>query len=135
MQTAKVLTFNITGEQYRLLCACAAKAGAQVLAVPQSDFSQSVGALSGALPPKKEVCFAPFEEQMLIMSAFEREQMDSFLEALRAAQVNIPYKAVVTPTNLFWQCDALLTELKKEHEQMQEAMRQNAAKKAAREKV
>ena len=118
MQGAKVFCFNLPAEQLRRLSICAEKAGAAAVEVPQADFSQTVGALLGVLPRKNEVCLAPFSQPMIIMSTFENTKMDLFLKELKAEQVRITYKAVVTPTNLMWRCDALLAELVKEHEQI-----------------
>ncbi|MBQ6380062.1 MAG: DUF3783 domain-containing protein [Clostridia bacterium] len=117
---SKVLTFNITGKEAAKLAAAAEACGAQAVAVAQADFVQTPGALLGILPRAKEVCLAPFAEPMLMMCGFSRPQMEQFLDILRKEQVMIPYKAMLTPTNLMWQCDALLKELKAEHEQMQQ---------------
>jgi len=46
--------------------------------------------------------------------------MEQFLDILKKEQVTIPYKAMLTPTNLTWQCDALVRELVKEHAQIQQ---------------
>lgn len=118
MQQSKVLCFNISGETLRLLTLAAEAAGAAICVVAPADFSQSVGAVLGVFPKEKALCLTPFREEMLIMSSFDRERMESFLEALKRRGVRIPYKAMVTPTNLFWHCDALLAELKKEHAQL-----------------
>ncbi|MBE6818512.1 MAG: DUF3783 domain-containing protein [Ruminococcaceae bacterium] len=117
---SKVLTFNITGEQARKLFAAAQSCGAEVSAISQADFEQPLGALLGALPRKNAVCLTPFGEKMLIMCGFSRAQMEQFLDILKKEQVTIPYKAMLTPTNLTWQCDALVRELVKEHAQIQQ---------------
>ncbi|MBR0414041.1 MAG: DUF3783 domain-containing protein [Clostridia bacterium] len=116
---SKVLTFNITGEEAAKLSAAAESCGAETLAVSQADFEQTLGALLGILPRKNTVCLAPFSEKMLIMCGFSRAQMEQFLDILRKEQVIIPYKAMLTPTNLTWQCDVLVKELMREHAQMQ----------------
>ena len=120
-----VLSFNIGGEALKKLHRAAAAVGAEVCEVPQADFSQSVGALIGVLPRAQSVCLSPFSEPMLVMSAFTRAQMEQFLDILKAQAVYIPYKAMVTPTNLTWQCDALIGELKKEHEQIRRMKQTN----------
>ena len=124
MQRSKILCFNIGGDSLKKLRRCADEISAESVAVPQSDFSQTVGALLGVLPKSSAVCMAPFKESMLIMAGLERKQMERFLDLLREENVKIPYKAMVTPTNLTWQCDALIKELKKEHEQIR-SMQQN----------
>ena len=113
-----VLLFNISGTDLKALHRAAAAVGATVKEVSQADFAQSVGALIGVLPRAQSICLSPFPEALLIMCAFTRAQMEQFLDILKAQAVYIPYKAMVTPTNLTWQCDALIGELKKEHEQI-----------------
>ena len=117
---SKVFIFNITGEEAAKIGAAAESCGAEVLAVSQADFEQTLGALLGILPRQNTVCLSPFSEKMLIMCGFSRPQMEQFLDRLREEKVAIPYKAMLTPTNLTWRCDALLKELIKEHAQMQQ---------------
>ena len=122
---SKVLCFNIAYEQWQAVQAAARESGADCIAVPQADFSQCVGALIGVLPKTNTLCLSPFSEPMLIMSGFTQAQTDIFLAALRARSITIPYKAVVTPTNLMWQCDALIRELIQEHEQIRRMAQKN----------
>ena len=117
MQQSKVLCFNLTPQQ-RAGIESAALALAEVSEVPPADFCQTVGALIGVLPRQNEICLSPFKEPMLIMSSFDKEKMETILDNLKVKGVVIPYKAVVTPTNLVWRCDALAKELIKEHEQI-----------------
>ena len=125
MQPSNVLCFNIGGEALKKVQAAAEAVGTAVIAVPQSDFAQTLGALIGVLPRENKMCFSPFQEPMLIMSGFDRAKMDTFLDTLKKEGVYIPYKAMVTPVNLTWQCDALIEELKKEHEQMKKMRQKN----------
>ena len=124
MQQSKLLCFNIKGEALRHLTLAAEATGAEICVVAPADFSQSVGALLGVFPQEKSVCLTPFREEMLLMSGFDRGKMEAFLDNLKQRGVSIPFKAMVTPTNLFWHCDALLAELKKEREQL-ERMKKN----------
>ena len=117
MQTT-VLSFNISAAHMPALHAAAAQVDADVNTVVPADFSQSVGALLGILPRRKEICLAPFGEEMIVMAGFERAQMETFLDILKSKGVVIPYKAMLTPTNLSWQCDALMEALRQEHEQI-----------------
>ncbi|MBR2590619.1 MAG: DUF3783 domain-containing protein [Clostridia bacterium] len=113
-----ILSFNIPAAQAAAVEAAAAQADAVVKVVPQAEYRQSVGALLGVLPRTNEVCLSPFKEPMLIMAGLPRPAMEQFLDMLKAQGVYIPYKAMLTPTNLTWRCDALIEELKKEHEQI-----------------
>ena len=115
-----VLSFNLSGAQLSALHTAAAQVNADVSTVVPADFSQSIGALLGILPRANEICLVPFKEPMIVMAGFERAQMETFLDILKAKGVRVPYKAMLTPTNLAWKSDALLEELKKEHEYMRQ---------------
>ena len=62
-----------------------------------------------------------FSEALMVLHGFSGSRIDTLLSKLRKAGVgNIPYKAVLTPTNLRWTGPELCEELKKEHEAMQQ---------------
>ena len=121
----KLLCFNLKDKTLQNLRCAAQEHGASVQVIAPAEFSQTIGALLGILPRSNTVCLTPFREPMLIMSSFDREKMEAFLGTLKEKGVSIPYKAVVTPTNLLWQCDALAAELKKEHEQFRRMQQKN----------
>lgn len=125
VNNSAVLCFNISGEELLKLKKAAYKNNAEVLEIPHADFSQSVGALIGVFPKSGEICLSPFKEKMIIMSAFSTQKMDSFLADLRQNGVVIPYKVVVTATNLGWRCEDLIKELAKEHEQIRRMRKSN----------
>ena len=112
-----VLCFNLSGTKFQAVSSAAEKNGFEAKKVAQADFSQKLAVLLGLIPRENKVCLSPFKEEMLIMAGLAREEMDSFLAQLRRDNASIELKAVVTPYNLGWQCDDLLEELKKEHEQ------------------
>ena len=57
--------------------------------------------------------------RFLLMAGFERRDLDSFLAVLRKSSVGqIPYKAMLTPTNQNWRFDRLYQEIVREHEAM-----------------
>lgn len=58
-----------------------------------------------------------FSGEMLVM-AVKRERLDSLLDALKKEGLSIPYKAVVTPDNGWWNSLQLYRELQREHETM-----------------
>lgn len=122
---AKVLCFNCSAAEMKVLQESAQAVGAVVLNVPQADFSQPVGAIIGVLPRENRVCFTPFAEKMIIMASFDQTKMEAFLNALRTASLYLPYKAMVTPANILWQCDVLLEHLKQEHAQMSKRKQSN----------
>lgn len=53
--------------------------------------------------------------EMLVM-AVNRERIDAVLHALKREGISIPYKAVVTPDNGWWNSLQLYRELQREHE-------------------
>ncbi|MDO4313230.1 MAG: DUF3783 domain-containing protein [Eubacteriales bacterium] len=58
-----------------------------------------------------------FADEMLVMCNVG-SQMNPFLSYLRKEKVIVPLKAVLTPTNQFWNSVELYTEIRQEHEQM-----------------
>ena len=55
--------------------------------------------------------------EMLVM-AVKRERIDAVLDAMKKEGISIPYKAVVTPDNGWWNSLQLFQELQREHEAM-----------------
>ena len=58
------------------------------------------------------------EDEMLVLNHFTESQMNYMLAYLRKEKIQIPLKAVLTPTNRHWNSLELYAEIKKEHEQM-----------------
>ena len=85
-----------------------------------AELTQSIGSLCGEGGKAK----APYEgnvpeKQMLIMYNFTNDGINALLEALRAAKIKIPLKAVVTKTNKQWSVIELISELEREKEAME----------------
>ena len=55
---------------------------------------------------------------MMIFTGLSEMTLDRVLAGLRAQQIRIPYKAILTPTNQHWTPEECFIEIKKEHEQM-----------------
>ena len=51
----------------------------------------------------------------LVLANFKDQDVDTLLDLMKQAQVNIPLKAVVTPTNKSWVFGDLLAHLQEEH--------------------
>ena len=51
----------------------------------------------------------------LVLANFKDKDVDTLLDLLKQAQVNIPLKAVVTPANRSWVFGDLLAHLQEEH--------------------
>lgn len=58
-----------------------------------------------------------FTDEMLVMCQVG-SKMNALLSYLRKEKVIVPLKAVLTPTNQFWDSVELYREIRKEHEQM-----------------
>ena len=57
-----------------------------------------------------------FPMEMMIFSGIHQELLDLFLQKYRALRIEpISLKAVLTPTNVFWNAEQLYQELLKEH--------------------
>lgn len=57
--------------------------------------------------------------EMIVFSGVASDEMDSVLNALKQAELQIPLKATVTMYNVSWTGYALYKELAREHKQMQ----------------
>lgn len=55
--------------------------------------------------------------EMLVM-AVERKRLDDILNAMKKEGISIPYKAILTPDNGWWNSLQLYQELQREHEAM-----------------
>lgn len=122
-----VRAFNLSKEKEAALRKICSRQGIKFKVVPPKEFGLPLNVLFGFVPqgaasPGKEEPEAKeapfFQEEMLLMYQINGSAMDKFLRALRQAEVTIPLKAVLTPTNSTWLPQDLLQELQKEHEAM-----------------
>lgn len=118
MMSPVVLVFNIAPEKVAKLRFTCMRLGIQVKAVEAADFTQKLGALCGLAEredlPAPE---APFEDEMLVMAHFTTPLAKNFLASFRQSRMpNVKLKAVITPTNVQWDCIHLHDELMKERE-------------------
>lgn len=98
-----ILAFRLSDERLRTLRAVASAQGLAIIAVPPSDFSQTLGALCAldARNPLAAPC--DFAGEMLVVAGLSDAQSDRLLAALRLClQPNIALKAVLTPANRRW---------------------------------
>lgn len=88
--------------------------------VEPEDLCQTVGHLAGfpgfEARPAEELP-AP-QISCAVMAGVARGLLDRLLPAFKASGVQIPLKAMVTPTNQLWPFYQLLQELQREHEAM-----------------
>lgn len=80
--------------------------------------SDTVGYICGIKGYEKSAESSSVSAEILILSGLDRSELNSLLEMLRAENVSIPLKAMLTPHNRDWSVSALADELAKEHEFM-----------------
>lgn len=90
----------------------------------ESEGSESEGSESEGMVSKQEAdgsaSITPkMDAEMLVMAGLSSARIDAVLGAIRRSGIGpVPYKAILTPTNQYWDGATLLTELKREHAQM-----------------
>lgn len=122
----QVFLYNFEdAEQLRKLKSVLLCMKARAKIVEPEWFGQPIGALAGLVEPveSEQGKDTSFSEVLMVLHGFSGSRIDTLLSKLRKAGVgNIPYKAVLTPTNLRWTGPELCEELKKEHEAMQQGI-------------
>ena len=95
--------------------------GIRIKTVEKADYLKSLGELAGeedTEPVNSLFDGEGFDDEMLVLNHFTDSQMNYMLAYLRKEKLQIPLKAVLTPTNRSWNSLELYAEIKKEHEQM-----------------
>lgn len=122
---ALVWNYSPSLPEYALLAAACTKAGMQLKCLAPGDLSICVGQLcdlpgkypKGPLVPPEQFPAA------LILEGLSDPVLDNLLADLRAANITIPLKAVVTGINRQWPLVQLLKELNEEHEAFKTAQK------------
>ena len=112
-----ILLFNITDRNTKL------KLERILLPlIPVSQYGQTLAALCGleepADLPSESAVTPSFSDPMMIFAGLSEMTLNRVLAGLRAQQIRIPYKAILTSTNQHWTPEECFIEIKKEHEQM-----------------
>ena len=97
----------------KLLLVSPADAG-QLLGEVETKVSRTLVLEPGAYPPA------------LVLANFKEKDLDTLLDLMKQAQVNIPLKAVVTPSNKNWVFGDLLAHLSEEHTAFTAAAKEQA---------
>ena len=92
----------------------AGKTVAQLLGEVEMKASRTLVLEPGAYPPA------------LVLANFREKDLDTLLDLMKQAQVNIPLKAVVTPSNKNWVFGDLLAHLSEEHASFTTAAKEQA---------
>ena len=92
----------------------AGKTVAQLLGEVEVKTSRTLVLEPGAYPPA------------LVLANFREKDLDTLLDLMKQAQVNIPLKAVITPSNKNWVFGDLLAHLSEEHAAFTAAAKEQA---------
>lgn len=116
--TGIVLCFNFTDEKYEKIENIARKQGVRIKRPERGDFEKSVGELAGfqnITPIDGQI---DFDDELMVIQGLLGGDFDKFLKTLRANEIIVPYKAMLTETNKSWTPAELAKQIKLEHEQM-----------------
>lgn len=123
-----LLMYQIPPEKSRIIKSIALQHGFRIRVVQPEEAGASVGALAellGAAQAGKGSA-VPFEDEMLVLCNVPRDAFHSFLAQLRARNVPVTLKAVVTEHNASWSFARLHENLVEEHAAMQKKMENKA---------
>ena len=113
------LGWNLSAADRGILEGMAAPAfGMKLLLVSPADAGKTVAQLLGEVETKstRTLVLEPSAyPPALVRANFKDKDVDTLLDLMKQAQVNIPLKAVVTPTNRSWVFGDLLAHLQEEH--------------------
>lgn len=99
------------------LCRICQQEGFDLFAAGPQDLTTPLGKLCGVPgsyqqgPAPRRTDFMP----ALFFSEFSNAQLDKILADLKANQITVPLKAVLTATNRIWPLSEVLEELEEEH--------------------
>ena len=108
------------GERAAALKAILVQMGARIKNVPPEAVGQTVGCLLGRKGyDARENPEAPaLAEPVLVLDGFTDKRLEILLREMKKHSVSVPYKAIVTETNIGWIFHQLYEELAREHEAM-----------------
>lgn len=108
------------GEQTAVLKSILVQMGARIKNVAPEAVGQTVGCLLGRKGfDARENPEAPtLAEPMLVLDGFTDKRLEILLREMKKHGVSVPYKAIVTETNIGWVFHQLYEELAREHEAM-----------------
>ena len=121
MSRPTVLCINLPADKLSRVRFGCMRLAVMTKVVEPKDFLQPLSALCGLTPAQEGISAPeePFTGEMLVMAGLNRQQAERLLSSLRQAKVNIPLKAVLTPTNATWDCIRLHAELTAERAAIQ----------------
>ena len=116
-----VLLFNFDENRLPLVKRAVMPLKTGIKVVEKKNFNQVLGYLaeiSGFQVIEGEA-EETFDDEMLVMSGFTRNDIDELIRSLKKHGVGrVDLKAIVTPTNSLWDCVRLYKAVKADHEEM-----------------
>ena len=112
------LGWNLSAAARGILAGMAPAVGMTLLLVSPADAGRTVAQLLGEVEVKttRTLVLEPGAyPPALVLANFKDKDVDTLLDLMKQAQVNIPLKAVVTPANRSWVFGDLLAHLQEEH--------------------
>jgi len=113
------LGWNLSAADRGILEGMAPAFGMKLLPVSPADAGKTVAQLLGEVEVKT---YPP----ALVLANFREKDLDTLLDLMKQAQVNIPLKAVITPSNKNWVFGDLLAHLSEEHAAFTAAAKEQA---------
>ncbi len=105
-------------EYHDRISAIADKLKIKVITASENQAGEAVGFLAGYNGFASNGTSEISNVSCMIFSMLSGKQLDAVLAELRAQNVSVPYKAVITASNQSWSLKKLAEELVKEHNQM-----------------
>lgn len=97
--------------------------------IKQEEYHQPLGVLAGvkdAVPTEGIFSGDPLPDAMIVFAFLDDARLNQALAALRQSGAGpLPYKAVLTPTNQFWNAHECFAEIRQEHEKMNGTRKEN----------
>lgn len=115
-----VYALNLSAERFAAAQKACSREKTALHEIEPQNANRQVGLICGfkGFSEPEVICSAPPEEECLIFSGVDRRTLDRLTNALKAADVYVPLKAVCTMHNQSWTVCELIEELKKEHSAM-----------------
>ena len=112
------LGWNLSAADRGILEGMAPAFGMKLLLVSPADAGKTVAQLLGEVETKAV--------RTLVLANFKEKDVDTLLDLMKQAKVNIPLKAIVTPSNKNWVFGDLLAHLQEEHAAFTAAAKEQA---------
>ncbi len=115
-----IISYGLNEKEIEKVDLIAKEVNAKHKAVFDDSLNEQIGYLCGfkSFEKSKEESVKSSDGKCLIFSGILQKNVSAILKAIKAEQLDIPLKAMVTPANQSWKLFDLIEELKKEHEFM-----------------